>query len=115
MENYSREVSEMYSQFKKEEDYLMERYLSAVSEMYSQFKKKEAHPMEKYLGRLARCTWGGTAEVVGYSKSPDCLDGPYCLIVGCSKTQGWDTLRPCDVVFKDCEGYWYVRVSDLID
>lgn len=89
----------------------MEKYLSAVSEMYSQFKKKEAHPMEKYVGRLARCTWGGISEVVGYSTCPD---GPRCLIVGCSKNRGWDILGPCDVVFKECEGYWYVRTSDLV-
>ena len=114
MGKYLSAVSEMYSQFEKKEAHPMEKYLSAVSEMYSQFKKKEAHPMEKYVGRLARCTWGGISEVVGYSTCPDSLDGPYCLIVGCPKTRGWDTLRPCDVVFKECEGYWYVRVSDLV-
>lgn len=88
----------------------MEKYLSAVSEMYSQFKKKEAHPMEKYVGRLARCTWGGISEVVGYSTRPD---GPHCLIVGCSKNRGWEILGPYDVVFKEREGYRYVRTSDL--
>lgn len=92
----------------------MEKYLKAVREMYSQFKQKEAHSLEKYVGRLARCTWGGISEVVGYSKGPDGPDGPYCLIVGCSKTRGWCDLRPCDVVFKECEGYWYVRINDLI-
>ena len=49
----------------------MEKYLSAVREMYSQFKQKEAHPMEKYVGKLARCTWGGISEVVGYSPCPE--------------------------------------------
>lgn len=90
----------------------MEKYLSAVREMYSQFKQKEAHPMEKYVGRLARCSWGGISEVVGYSTHPD---GLHCLIVGCSKTQGWEFLRPCDVVSKECEGYWYVTTSGLIN
>ena len=90
----------------------MEKYLKAVSEMYSQFKQRKAHPMEKYVGRLARCTWGGISEVVGYSTG---LDGSYCLIVDCSQTGGWAILRPCDVVFKECEGYWYVRVNDLVD
>lgn len=88
----------------------MEKYLSAVSEMYSQFKKKEVHPMEKYVGRLARCTWGGISEVVGYSMWPD---GEYSLIVESPKTRGWKILGPYDVVFKECEGYWYVRTSDL--
>lgn len=90
----------------------MEKYSKAVREMYSQFKKEKPIPMEKYIGRLARCTWGGISEVVGYSTSPN---DPYCLIVGCSKTRGWEHLRSCDVVFKECEGYWYVRVSDLIE
>lgn len=90
----------------------MEKYLRAVSDMYSQFKQRKAHPMEKYVGKLARCTWGGISEVVGYSTCPD---GLHCLIVGCSKTWGWEILRPCDVVFKECEGYWYVRTSDVID
>ena len=89
----------------------MEKYLSAVSEMYSQFKKKEAHPMEKYVGRLARCTWGGISEVVGYSTWSD---GAYSLIVESPKTWGWNSLGSYDVVFKECEGYWYVRTSDLV-
>lgn len=90
----------------------MEKYSKAVSEMYSQFKKKEVHPMEKYVGRLARCTWGEISEVVGYCT---CLDGVYNLIVGCSKATGWGILGPGDVVFKECEHYWYVSTSDLID
>lgn len=63
----------------------MEKYLSAVREMYSQFKQKEAHPMEKYVGKLARCTWSGISEVVGYSTWPD---GAYSLIVESPKTWG---------------------------
>lgn len=86
----------------------MEKYLSAVSEMYSQFKKKEPC---SYVGRLARGPWGGISEVVGYSTWPD---GSYSLIVDSPKTWGWKSLGPHDVVFKECEGYWYVRTSDLV-
>ena len=90
----------------------MEKYLKAVSEMYSQFKKKEAHPAEKYIGRLARCSWGAIVDVVGYSVMPD---GSLSLIVDCPPSRGWTDLEPYDVIFKECEGYWYVSVSDLID
>lgn len=31
----------------------MKKYSKAVSEMYSQFRK-EVHPLEKYIGKLAR-------------------------------------------------------------
>jgi hypothetical protein len=90
----------------------MEKYSKAVSEMYSQFNQKEAHPLEKYIGRLARCTWGGISEVVGYSV--DTLGGEY-LIVGAFLPGGWNNLSVGDVVFKECESYLYVRVNDLID
>ena len=90
----------------------MEKYLSAVSEMYSQFKKKEAHPMEKYIGKLARSGWGAVSEVVGYSRRPD---GSYALIVDFSESGGWTNLEPNDVLFKECESYWYSTISDLID
>ena len=90
----------------------MEKYSKAVSEMYSQFKQKEAHPMEKYIGRLARCSWGGILEVVGYAAMPD---GPFSLIADCSSDGGWTDLGPIDVVFKECKSYWYVSVSNLID
>lgn len=90
----------------------MEKYLKAVSEMYSQFKKKEAHPMEKYIGRLAYF-YGGESEVVGYSHN-DLADEPL-LIVDASQNGGWSELEPFDVVFKECEEYWYVSVDDLID
>ena len=89
----------------------MEKYLSAVSEMYSQFKKKETHPLEKYIGRLVKYN-GKESEVVGYYR--ECL-GEYVLIVEASKEKGWTDLDPNDVIFKDCEYYWYVRISDLID
>jgi len=106
---------EEYLKTKIMEEYLktkiMEKYLSAVSEMYSQFKKKEAHPMEKYIGRFARIHSGEILEVVGYSPLPD---GSYHLIVDRSRTGGWEILKPCDVVFKKCEYYWYISISDLI-
>ena len=89
----------------------MEKYSKAVREMYSQFKKKEAHPMEKYIGRHARCS-GEILEVVGYSCDTDNLG---MLIVDASQSGGWTTLGFHDVIFKDCETYWYVGIKDLID
>lgn len=90
----------------------MEKYLSAVSEMYSQFKKKEAHPMEKYIGRLIKYN-GKESKVVGYSYQ-ECL-GEYVLIVEAPEEIGWTELDPSDVILKDCEYYWYVRINDLIE
>lgn len=91
----------------------MEKYSKAVSEMYSQFKKED-HPMGEYIGRLAN--YGGEQlEVVGYSRN-DLADEPL-LIVDASQVGdwGWSTLEPFDVIFKDCERYWYVGINDLID
>lgn len=90
----------------------MEKYSKAVNEMYSQFKQREAHPMEKYIGRLANC-FGEKVGVVGYSCN-ELTDGPL-LIVEASQSEGWSALAPFDVVFKECESYWYVSVDDLID
>lgn len=90
----------------------MEKYSSAVREMYSQFIKREAHPMEKYIGRLANCC-GEKMEVVGYSDN-ELADEPL-LIVDASQTDGWSALEPFDVVFKECESYWYANIDDLID
>lgn len=90
----------------------MEKYSKAVSEMYSQFEKREARPMEKYVGRLARCSWGGISDVVGYTVMHD---GSFSLIVDCPPRVGWSDVGPNDVIFKECERYWYVRISDLID
>lgn len=92
----------------------MEKYLSAVSEMYSQFKQKETDPMEKYIGRLVNYE-GEQLEVVGYSHN-DLADEPL-LIVDASQTDGWPAseLKPFDVVFKNCEKYYYVYIDNLID
>ena len=90
----------------------MEKYLSAVSEMYSQFKKKEAHPLAKYIGRLVNF-YGKRSEVVGYSRK-ELTDEPL-LIVDASQIGGWSALEPSDVIFKECESYWYVGINDLID
>ena len=89
----------------------MEKYSKAVSEMYAQFKK-DTHPMEKYIGRLARSGWGEVLEVVGYSRRPD---GSYALIVDFSESRGWTELEPNDTVFKKCESYWYASINNLID
>ena len=92
----------------------MEKYSKAVSEMYSQFKQKEAHPMEKYIGRLANYE-GEQLEVVGYSYND--LAGKPLLITDASQTDGWSAseLKPFDVVFKNCEKYYYIYTDNLID
>ena len=90
----------------------MEKYSKAVSEMYSQFKQREAHPMEKYIGKLARSGCGEVLEVVGYCGRSD---GSYALIVDYSESGGWTSLEPNDVIFKECESYWYASVNNLID
>ena len=90
----------------------MEKYSKAVSEMYSQFKKVEAHPMEKYIGRLVNF-YGKELEVVGYTRNE--LTGEPLLIVEALPFEGWLYLDPDDVVFKECEGYWYAGIKDLID
>jgi len=90
----------------------MEKYSKAVSEMYSQFKQREADPMEKYLAHFVNHC-GMRMEVVGYSYKE--LDGETLLIVDASQTGGWSALEPSDVIFKDCESYWYVSINDLID
>lgn len=90
----------------------MEKYSKAVSDMYSQFKQREAHPMEKYIGRLANC-YGEKMEVVGYSCN-GLADEPLLIVDG-SKNGGWSALESFDVVFKECEKYWYVSIGDLMD
>lgn len=90
----------------------MEKYLSAVSEMYSQFKRRKARPFEKYIGRSVNF-YGDKLEVVGYSHK-QLTDKPL-LIADASRTGGWSVLEPSDVVFKDCESYWYVSADDLTD
>lgn len=90
----------------------MEKYSKAVSEMYSQFKQRKAHPLEKYIGRLVSLS-GEKVEVVGYMDN-ELADEPL-LIVDASQNDGWSALESFDVVFKECERYWYVSVDDLID
>lgn len=90
----------------------MENYSKAVSEMHSQFEKREVHPLEKYIGRLAYFC-GGKSEVVGYRDN----EYAFPLIVDASKGEGWywELLDSQDVVFKKCEKYCYVSINDLID
>lgn len=85
-------------------------YPKAVSGTYPQ--SGETHPLEKYAGRLARSGWGEVSEVVGYSRRSD---GSYALIVDFSGRGGWTSLEPNDVIFKECESYWYAGVNNLID
>ena len=76
------------------------------------FEKREADPMAKYIGRLANF-YGKKLEVVGYSHN-ELTDVPV-LIVEASPFGGWTDLDPDDVVFKECESYWYASINDLID
>ena len=76
------------------------------------FEKREAHPLEKYIGRLVNF-YGKRLEVVGYSRNE--LTGEPLLIVEALPFGGWSALEPSDVVFKECESYWYAGISDLIE
>lgn len=76
------------------------------------FEKREAHPMEKYIGRLVNF-YGTELEVVGYTRNE--LTGEPLLIVEALPFGGWTDLDPDDVIFKECEGYWYAGIKDLID
>ena len=76
------------------------------------FEKREAHPMEKYMGRLVNF-YGEELEVVGYSHNES--TGEPLLIVEALPFGGWSALEPSDVIFKECESYWYVSIKDLID
>ena len=77
------------------------------------FEKIEAHPMEKYIGQLVQFYRGNDLEVVGYSYREHLAET--VLIVDASTVGGWTDLDPSDVIFKECERYWYVGLSDLID
>lgn len=76
------------------------------------FEKREAHQMGKYIGRLVNFH-GDKLEAVGYSCN-EVADEPL-LIVDASQIGGWSALESFDVVFKECERYWYVSIKDLID
>lgn len=76
------------------------------------FEKREAHPMAKYIGRLVNF-YGKRLEVVGYSCNE--LTGEPLLIVEALPFGGWSALEPSDVIFKECESYWYAGINDLID
>ena len=95
----------------------MKKYSKAVSETYPHFEKREAHPMAKYIGRLVNF-YGKRLEVVGYSRNE--LAGEPLLIVEALPFEdlpfgGWSALEPSDVIFKECESYWYANIKDLID
>lgn len=69
--------------------------------------------MEKYIGQLVSFS-GEKVEVVGYSHNK--LTDKPLLIIDASQVGGWgrSALEPFDVVFKECEKYWYVDINDLI-
>ena len=75
------------------------------------FKKREVHPLEKYIGQLVSFS-GEKVEVVGYCAD---MSNVAKVIIDDSRCGGWTVLEPNDVVFKECEGYWYVNISDLIE
>lgn len=89
----------------------MENYSKAVSKMYSQFKEVGPHRMEKYIGRHAVLR-GRTREVVGYLARADGLLG---LIVEASGVEGWSALCDQDTIFKKCDYYLYASINNLID
>ena len=76
------------------------------------FEKREAHPMAKYIGRLVNF-YGKRLEVVGYSHN-ELTDEPL-LIVEALPFGGWSEPEPSDVILKECEGYWYASINDLIE
>lgn len=64
--------------------------------------------MEKYIGRSVDF-YGKKLEVVGYSHN-DLADEPL-LIVEALPFGGWSELESSDVVFKECESYWYASIN----
>lgn len=116
MEKYLSAVREMYSQFKKKEAHPIKKYLSAVRKMYSRFKKKEACSLEMYVGRYVQ-VGDQKLEVIGYSKDNNWGDGRFLIVDGAS-LNGWSQTalnNQSDVVFKNCERYYYVDADNLID
>ena len=89
----------------------MEKYSRAGIEVYSQSKQRKARLLEKYVGRLANY-YGNKLEVVGYSTDTRIAA---MLILDASTDGGWTFLSPADVVFRNCESYYYVGIDDLID
>ena len=90
---------------------LTDMYSKAVREMYLQFKQREDHLLKKYIGRSVSFS-GEKVEVVGYYAD---MSNVTRLIIDASQIGGWTVLEPNDVIFKECECYWYVRIDDLID
>ena len=76
------------------------------------FEKREPHQMGQYIGRLVNLH-GKELEVVGYTRNE--LTGEPLLIVEALPFEGWSDLDPDDVIFKECESYWYAGIKDLID
>lgn len=75
------------------------------------FEKREAHPLEKYIERLVSFS-GEEVEVVGYCAD---MSSVAKVIIDASKCGGWTVLEPNDVVFKECESYWYLSIDELIE
>lgn len=71
----------------------------------------EPHPLEKYVGQLVSFS-GEKVEVVGYYADMSSIAK---VIIDASKCGGWTVLEPNDVVFKECESYWYLSIDELIE
>ena len=85
-------------------------------EKYSRFEKGEAHQLKKYVGRYVQFR-GQKLEVIGYSKDSIWGDGCFLIVDGAS-LDGWSWMalkNQSDVVFKNCERYYYVDSDNLID
>ena len=76
------------------------------------FEKREPHQMGQYIGRLVNF-YGKELEVVGYTRNEP--TGEPLLIVEALPFGGWTDLDPDDVIFKECESYWYASINDLIE
>lgn len=107
-----KKILEMDTQYMEILERLKTRHLLTSSAVDSLAKTSAL--LEKYIERLANF-YGNKLEVVGYSHK-QLTDEPL-LIVDASKTDGWPAseLKPSDVIFKDCETYWYIDINDLID
>lgn len=75
-------------------------------------EKREVHPMEKYIGRFVNFH-GDKLEVVGYSYRERLAET--VLIADASQIGGWRVPGSSDVIFKECEEYWYVDVDGLME
>lgn len=75
------------------------------------YEKREDHPLKKYIGQSVSFS-GEEVEVVGYYADMSSIAK---VIIDAAQTGGWTALEPNDVIFKECESYWYLSVDELIE